>query len=102
MSKQGDDNNDGSEENPWLTIQRAARSLNPGDTVMVTRTAEFPSMAPNPDKTKCTLYMDNIAIKDKDYCVQNRKPRIEWGYNFWHDNNNDDGIKPRVWSLSEF
>lgn len=27
---------------------------------------------------------------------------IEWGYNFWHDNDSDDGIGSRVWTLKEF
>lgn len=35
ISKQGNDNNDGSEQNPWLTIQKAADSVSPGDIVYV-------------------------------------------------------------------
>jgi len=35
VSKQGNDNNEGSGKNPWLTIQKAANSVKPGDTVYV-------------------------------------------------------------------
>lgn len=27
---------------------------------------------------------------------------VEWGYNFWRDNDKDDGITPSVWTLKEF
>ncbi|MCR4368571.1 MAG: right-handed parallel beta-helix repeat-containing protein, partial [archaeon] len=27
---------------------------------------------------------------------------VEWGYNFWHDNDSDDAIIPHTWSLEEF
>ena len=35
VSKQGDDTNKGTEEHPFLTIQKAADSVKPGDTVYV-------------------------------------------------------------------
>lgn len=35
VSKQGNDNNDGSEARPWLTIQKAVNSVTAGDTVYV-------------------------------------------------------------------
>lgn len=101
---------------------------------MVTRTAQAPSMAPNPDETKCPLYMDNIIIKNNiAYKTENQEYSIvldlgrdfalgsnnvidnnvwfngnpdskiiEWGYNFWRDNNKDDGITPLIWTLAEF
>jgi len=101
---------------------------------VVTRTAKPPSMAPNPDETKCPLYLNNVIIRNntafktenqeysiiltfgRDFALGsghvinnniwfNGNPGsniIEWGYNFWHDNDADDGIVPEIWTLTEF
>jgi len=98
---------------------------------MVTRTASPPSMAPNPDETKCPLYINNVIIRNNDFhktenqeypiilalgrdfalgsnTIDNNRwynpnsNAVEWGYNFWHDNDADDRIIPSIWTLSEF
>ena len=101
---------------------------------MVTRTAAPPSMAPNPEETKCPITLDNVVIKENiGYKTENQEystmltfgrdfalgsgheidnnvwyngnpgsKMIEWGYNFWHDNDKDDGINPKIWTLQEF
>jgi len=101
---------------------------------MVTRTTKPPSMAPNPNETKCPLTLNNVLIRNNiGYKTENQKypivltlgrdfalgsdhvidnnvwfngtpdsKIIEWGYNFWHDNDKDDKIDPKIWTLKEF
>ena len=46
----------------------------------------------------------------KNNCMDNNvwyngKPgskMIEWGFNFWHDNDQDDLVMPQIWTLQEF
>ncbi|MEK6829496.1 MAG: right-handed parallel beta-helix repeat-containing protein, partial [Nanoarchaeota archaeon] len=103
-----------------------------GEWDVTTRTAKGPSAPPGQGTENCPITVNDVIIKNnigyktgsyptiltlgRDFALgsgnvidnnvwYNGNPgskMIEWGYNWWHDNDEDDGVIPQVWTLKEF